>query len=342
MGPSSFLIVGFGSIGQRHLANLKKIQPDSTVILLRRKGSQGIAEDIKGVDHVIHNISDIGRFDIKAAILSNPAPFHIDVARALLRDDVHLLVEKPISDSLHGVTELINEANHKNISLLTGYNFRFSESAQQFKNIIDDNLIGKTLQVLVDTGQYLPDWRVGVDYREGVSARRKLGGGVLLELSHEFDYLRWFFGEVKGLYAECQKTGTLDVDVEDNVNILINFENGISAVVHMDFLQRKPNRVCKVIGTEGLVSWDAISGEISLDLIDEKKVGLSQDDVAITASRNDMYEAEMRHFIDCVDAGAIPRVTGVDGLEALKIALAARESAMSGRYVEIREQFGNG
>ena len=86
-----------------------------------------------------------------------------------------------------------------------------------------------------------------------MSAKAALGGGVLLELSHEFDYLRWIFGDVSSVYARCAKSGILDIDLEleESVDMLLAFESGLSATVHVDFIQVVPHRICKVIGAEG-------------------------------------------------------------------------------------------
>ena len=85
-------------------------------------------------------------------------------------------------------------------------------------NIINSKKIGQILHVQVDCGSYLPDWRKGTDYRESVSAKAELGGGVLLELSHELDYIRWFFGEMISISANIQNSGTLGIDVEDDIS----------------------------------------------------------------------------------------------------------------------------
>ena len=94
------------------------------------------------------------------------------------------------------------------------YNLRYLPSAKKVKHIISERVLGRLTNVHIECGQYLPDWRPGTDYRLGVSAQKKLGGGALLELSHELDYLLWIFGSIRSVVAKLETTGTLDIDVD--------------------------------------------------------------------------------------------------------------------------------
>ena len=98
--------------------------------------------------------------------------------------------------------------------LAIGYNLRFLSSLQKFKSILDDKIIGDVWSVRSEVGQFLPSWRPNSDYRKGVSAQYALGGGVLLELSHDIDYLRWIFGEVAWVQAVLAQQSDLEIDVE--------------------------------------------------------------------------------------------------------------------------------
>ncbi|ARU59574.1 oxidoreductase [Oleiphilus messinensis] len=332
----TFLVVGLGSIGQRHVNNIKAIQPESRIIALRSKQSSQQRSEIAcsgKIDHIIYDIAASKQFDIDAAVLCNPSPFHIEIALELAQRGIHLLIEKPISNTLDGIDELIEQTRKNNLILLTGYNFRYSESARKFKHLLESGVIGETLQVIVDTGQYLPDWRTNRDYRFGVSAQENLGGGVLLELSHEFDYLRWFFGEVAGLYADTSRTGTLDIDVEDNVNIILTFVSKVKALIHMDFLQRSPTRLCKVIGSRGTLTWNAITGEIACS-VPETAITAEYPD-KIQTDRNDMFIEEIQHFIDCMNGVTEPCIGRDEGKKALEIALAAKLSARSNQFIQL-------
>ena len=100
-------------------------------------------------------------------------------------------------DKLDGVDDLLGTVRARGVICQVGYNLRYLPSLSRFRDLINEGLVGGPLSVRCEIGQYLPNWRPDTDYRTGVTARSDLGGGVLLELSHEIDYLRWIFGEVE-------------------------------------------------------------------------------------------------------------------------------------------------
>ena len=102
--------------------------------------------------------------------------------------------------------------------------YRYMPLFNNIKNIIDQRIIGNILAVNVYAGQYLPNWRSNSDYRDGVSANKSLGGGVLLELSHEIDYVIWLFGVPKSVICSAPKISNLEIDVEDIANIIFEYE----------------------------------------------------------------------------------------------------------------------
>lgn len=335
MTPNCFLIVGLGSIGKRHLKNLRALQPDVQIVVMRRASELiARAEVPEGADHLVTTLEQALSFSLDAAIISNPAPFHVGVAQQLAEHNIHLMVEKPLSASLDGVEELIATAQERSLVLMTAYNFRFSEAANKFRDCLLSGGIGHPLSVCVDAGQYLPSWRAEGDYRQGVSAKKDLGGGVLLELSHELDYLRWIFGDIETVYARCAKSNELEIDpeVEECVDMLLGFKSGLTASVHIDFIQALPHRSCKVIGTKGTLIWDAVNHEVRINTLDKPMgylLGISK------KQRNDMYLDEIKHFIHSIESSEAPKVDGVDGLAALKIVLAAKQSAQTKQVVKI-------
>jgi predicted dehydrogenase len=196
------LIVGLGSIGKRHLRLARELLPNADIRVLRHQHTSDIPENSNGC---FFNIEDAVHFKPQIAVVAGPAPFHIDIAEALAFAGTHLLIEKPLSSSLDNVAKLLETCRKQRVILLTGYNLRFLPSLQKFRELLSEGILGELLSVRCEVGQYLPSWRPDDDYRIGVSARRDLGGGVLLELSHELDYLRWIFGEVEWVSAILSK-----------------------------------------------------------------------------------------------------------------------------------------
>ena len=328
------LIVGLGSMGRRHLANLRLIEPAAHITIWHQRSKrQGVAEAPSPADCVVYNLEDALDTKPDAALITNPASLHIETGLALAREGVHLFIEKPLSNTLDGVDELLDLCRQWSLVLTVGYNFRFYRPLQVMRQALQEGRIGCIIALRAEAGQYLPDWRPGSDYWQGVSARRNLGGGAVLELSHELDYVRWLVGEVKTVSAQVGHLSDLEIDVEDTAEIILQFRNGAIGSVHLDMIQRPATRTCRIIGTEGTLAWDWSSHCVRLfsattntwsDLHPPK-----------TIDRNEMYVAELRHFLDCVRGKEEPIVSGEDGRRVLEIALAVKRSSKEQRVVEL-------
>jgi predicted dehydrogenase len=180
-------------------------------------------------------------------------------------------------------------------------------------------------------GQYLPDWRPTRDYRETVSAKASLGGGAVLELSHELDYVRALLGAPVAVSAHLMRTGTLDLDVEDCGDAMIEFASGVSANIHLDMLNRSSDRCCRIVASAGTAEWD-----VRADTVRVFRTGASDwETVVVPSSTSGMYERQISHFLDCIARRAKPAVSGRDGVEALALALAIKRSSASGRRVQL-------
>lgn len=330
------LIVGLGSIGRRHLRMLHELLPGAELAALRHRPP---VDAVNGAaDHVFFDLNEAISFRPQAAIIANPAPFHVTVAHPLARAGTHLFIEKPLSSSVAGVAELLHECQDRKLVLQTGYNLRFLPSLRHFRQLLAEGAIGRVLSVRADVGQYLPSWRPKSDYRESVTARAALGGGALLELSHELDYLRWLFGPVQWVNAIQRRMSDLEIDVEDTVYLLLGLgpreEEPVVASLCMDLVRHDTTRMCTVIGTEGTLRWDAVASTVSLF---EKSSKSWREVYADAPARDASYTAQLSAFVHCIDAGIPAEPSGADGLAVLYVIDAARKSAESGCVVYLDE-----
>jgi predicted dehydrogenase len=218
---------------------------------------------------------------------------------------------------MDGVDRLLEAASGADRVVQVGYNLQFEPALERVKELIDGGAIGRVVWARAEYGQYLPDWRPWQDYRRSYTARRELGGGIVLDASHELAYLMWLLGTPVEVRAMGGTVGGLEVDVEDSATVLLRFADGAQADVHVDFLQRQPARECKVVGVEGTVVLDLLTGELELLPLGEREVFRPDDDLA--------YRAELSHFLDCVRTRANPRVDLAFGRDVLAVALAALE-----------------
>jgi predicted dehydrogenase len=324
----NILVIGCGSIGQRHLRNLRGlgISPLSAV-----DPDPGCADAARAAGAVVHgDLEGALAARPEVALVCTPPHLHLDAARAALAAEAHVFVEKPLAASLEGVDDVLALAAARGRLLAVGYNLRFHPAVQEVKRLLDGGAIGRPLMLRLEFGQYLPDWRPRRDYRAGYNARAAMGGGILLDASHEFDCARWLCGEIKGVTAMAGKLSDLDIDVEDAALVHLRFAGGVLGEVHLDSLQRAYTRGGKLVGTEGTLTWDFAEGVRVY-----RAAHGAWDARPTVVDPNHMYVEEIRHFLTCVRTGADPAVSGQDGRRALEIALAARVSARERREVAL-------
>lgn len=326
---SRILIVGSGSAGTRHLRLTRELFPNSQIKVLRHRSESAIPEFSDGCFSIIEEAI---QFAPQIAIIANPSTFHVDVAQELAQAEIHLLIEKPLSSSLKGVAQLIEICkDHKSI-LMIGYNLRFSPSLQHFQKLLSEGIVGDLFSVRCEVGQYLPSWRSDRDYRNCVSAKKELGGGALLELSHEIDYLRWIFGEVEWIRATLSKQSKLEINVEDSAHLTIGFSANsggyqLVGTLNMDFIRHDSTRTCIAIGEKGTLRWNGLTGEV--DLFEEGATNWKM--LYCHQPRQDeTFRAELQNFLESIMENKTPFVTGEDGLRVLEIIEAARISSTTG------------
>jgi predicted dehydrogenase len=322
--PRKALVVGSGSIARRHIGNLRRLLPEAQVACVSSSGRELAAGETAATCQIPSLAAAVDWLP-ELAVVASPAPLHLDHACALLDHGVPVLIEKPLSDSLARVQLAAPLLARHRDRIEVGYNLRFLSSARRMKELVDEARVGRILGLRVEVGQYLPDWRPQADYRSQVSANKSLGGGVLLELSHELDYLTWLFGRFDRVFCIASNTGLLEIDVEDHADILLS-RDGLTAQVHMDFLQRRASRSFKVVGEAGTLLWDLIANSISIEGPAGGEILFSDPGV----DRNDMYIEQLRGFIEVATGRAPPRITVDDGLTVLELIEAMRHSVASG------------
>jgi predicted dehydrogenase len=324
------LIVGVGSVGTRHLENLRRLGHDDVV--LYRTGHRPRLTPVPEAPSENDLEGALAR-QPQAALICNPTALHVPVALAAARAGCHLFVEKPLSHSMEGVVELRREIERRGLTALVGFQFRFHPALRQVKAWLEDGAIGEVVSVRAHWGEYLPAWQPEADYRTSYSARRALGGGVVLTLCHPFDYLRWLVGEVVEVCAQTGQRSGLEIDVEDTANVLLRFAGGALGCVSLDYVSRPPSHGLELVGRRGLIRWQDVDGAAHLF---EGQGGRQCSFFHPSGfGRNDMFVEEMRHFLACLAGRERPACSFEDGLRALQIALAAKQSADEGRAVAL-------
>ncbi|MEA3439213.1 MAG: Gfo/Idh/MocA family oxidoreductase [Chloroflexota bacterium] len=328
-----FLIAGLGSIGRRHLRNLITLG-ENDIILYRTHLSTLDDEELAEFP-VETDLKTALAHRPDAVIISNPTSLHLDVAIPAAAAGCHILLEKPISHNLDRVDEFREAVHQGGGQVLVGYQFRFHPGLQKVDTLLSQSAIGRPLSVRAHWGEHLPGWHPWEDYRQGYSARSDLGGGVALTLSHPLDYLHWLLGDVASIWALANHISDLELDVEDTFEIGLTFGNKTIGSVHLDYNQQPSSHWLEIIGSEGTIRWDCTDGAVSI-FRSSTNQGWETFHTPDGFERNDMFQAEMRHFLDVVYHEAQPICTLEDGYQAMILALAAQQSAKMGKLITLK------
>ena len=311
------LVVGLGSIGLRHLENLRTLGCGRLGALRSRNAPMHRDADLSDVK--IHDDYDTALVEgYDGVVIANPTSFHLEYAQKAAKAKCHFYIEKPTSHSLDGTAELLREVRRQNLVVTVGCQLRFHPNLIAVKRWLDEQSIGQLLAVQVDTGEYLPDWHPWEDYRNSYAARPELGGGVILTLIHEIDYLYWLLGPLHPVCSFGGTSGALGLDVEDHVVSILMSQASVPVTLHLDYLQRPPCRRLKIVGTRGAIEWDYYRGTATL-VVEGESREISK--VPQSWERNDLFLGIMADFLDAVCNGHASRVPLDDGVETLRIAL---------------------
>lgn len=319
------LIIGFGSIGRRHFRNLLELGERD--ILFYRTDRSTLDDSVLEGYQVFHDLEKALEEGPEGVIVANPTAHHLDAAILAARQGSNILIEKPISHSWDRIEEFSRTVKESGSRVLVGYQFRFHPNLLQIKELLENGAIGNPTAVRSHWGEYLPGWHPWEDYRQSYSAKKDLGGGVLLTLSHTLDYLRWLFGDARVIGSYLGFGGQLGIDVEDTAELLLEFGEQLIASVHLNYLEEPPRHTLELIGTRGKISWDYYQNRV--DLITREGDGQLKKDAFFCPpgfDRNELFLAEMGHFLEIIqDNNARPACTLEDGVEVLRLILEAKE-----------------
>lgn len=325
-----FLIAGFGSIGRRHLNNLRDLG-ESDFVLYRTHHSTLPEDDIRGIP-VETDLKAALAHKPDAVIIANPTALHLDIAIPAAQAGCSILMEKPISNNFDRVDELQKVLETGGGNLLMGFQFRFHPTLRQIAQWLKVGCIGKPVSARVHWGEYLPGWHPWEDYRKSYSARADLGGGVINILSHPLDYLHWLLGEADALWAFTGNQSGLELEVEDTAEICMAYQSGVIGSVHLDFVQRPPRHDLEIIGTQGTIQWANASGVARL--YQAEQADWQEVLPPYGFERNTLFLDELKHFIHIVNREEVPVCNLQDGMIALKLADAAYRSANNNETIQ--------
>jgi predicted dehydrogenase len=286
------LIAGLGSIGQRHAKNLLKLGYKDIIFFSKRKDLNkiNIFKKIK----IFNKLNLALKQKPNIALICNQTDLHFKTAMRCAKEKCNLFIEKPIGYKKKEILSLKKIIKKKKIINMVGYMMRFHPAINKIKYFIKKKYIGKIYYIYSEWGEYLPNWHQNEDYKKSYAAKKN-SGGPALTLSHDLDLLRWFFGPIKNVYQENIKTSHLNIKSESCSDFLIKFKFGANALVHLDYLQKRPFRFLKIIGENGIIKFEYYKNKITIKKDKNTKIFFYRN-----FNRNKMFLEEIKYFLKCV------------------------------------------
>ena len=328
------LLIGLGSIGKRHLANLLVLGYTDVSVVSR---SSPLPDPYGHFARFADVEEALAQQSFDCAFVCSPTAKHTADLLPLLRHQVRrIYLEKPVADRWDDIAQIRTLAAAYENRIVLGFDLHFDPGLTRVKELMQSGAIGEIVCANAQVGQYLPDWRPHEDYKTGTSARIETGGGVMLDLVHEFDYLQWLMGGVASVACQSINTGALQIQTEEVADVLLKFKGGQTGSIHLDYWQRTLVRNCLITGTAGSIVWDLAKSEVRwiASQTGEAQMQWQHFEYANFA-RNDRFVAIVKSFMA---TQWDDRLTSLEqGFESLKLVLAAKHSSKAQSFVSLAQ-----
>ena len=304
------LFAGLGSIGTRHLRNVTRFLESRgdtfRIDALRHDINKPLPEETKQMLSSEYTYEDNVPEDYDILFVTNPTSLHYLTISKYIKNTRHMFIEKPVFDTYH--IDIDKLCLRRDGVYYVACPLRYNPVLQYIKNNID---VSKAISVRSISSSYLPDWRKGSDYRQSYSARRNLGGGVILDLIHEWDYLVWFWGFPETSTCITGKFSALEIDSED-VALYIAKTKKTVIELHLDYFGRKPKRMLEIFFNDDFIEADILNKEIKSIKMDNI--------IKFNETRDDIQLKEIKHFFSMIEENEINDNALDKALKVLKIA----------------------
>lgn len=324
MSKTHVLVVGLGSIGQHHARLLsERIDVELSICdSTEEHRAQAKSPFLSPVamEHTDYTEALQTKPDI--VFLCTPNHLHVSMGLQAIEDGVDLFIEKPIADNLQDARQLVNKARVAGRFLQVGYILRFDQGLRKMKQIVDAGGVGNLVGGRAMVGTYItllnaknPD-------------RNHHPNSLIVDYTHELDFIRWFFGAMDEVKAMGARLGDLEHRPPPNIfQMILKMKSGALVQVHMDYIQHPQRRIFEIYGDRGTLTYDFSSGEIRHYRFQKE---LMWEDLSVSpmAERwDDLFRLEHEAILSARREGAAPLVPGAEGLAALEMAEAAINAA---------------
>ena len=328
-------VFGTGSIGLRHLNNLVKLKKELNI-------SSIFSYDIKNKKNFLNtnkkfvftqNIK-IASENCDVAFICVPTHLHNKIINKILNyTKCHFYIEKPLSSKIDDCLKTLKRINKIKKKVAVGYMLVNHPVILRAQSLLKKKIIGKTIFAKAECGYYLPNWHPWEDYRKFYMAHKNQGGGVLLDTSHEINYLQRLFGKVKSVQGTVGKYSNLEISSDDLSLSLLNFKkNNIMGHVHLDLIQYEKSRSFKFIGTKGVIEGSLVNNKIKVFLNEKKK----SKEIKLNYDFNKIYFTQLRQFWNLINNKKNNLCSGEEAYHTMQIIEGIRQSNRLGKKIQLK------
>jgi predicted dehydrogenase len=295
---------------------LLKECPRDFDLMAYRSGISGSGNEFGMPEYM--RLEDALDTDPDIAFITNPTNKHVGTALACAKAGCDLFVEKPLSHNFEGINELIAVSRDRNLITYVGCQLRFDPVLNAVRRKLQDGELGTVLSFRATAGSYLPDWRPNSDYRDSYSADPDRGGGVVLDLIHEIDYLHWLFGPIQCTGSEIRYTDTLDIETEAIVEAIVKTSDDVIGSIHLDYCRRQPRRSLEVICEKGTLIADLEKWTLTVEYPS------SSETETFDYGRDERFRSQLEYFLEHIDTRQACENDLQEAKEVLQVALDLR------------------
>ena len=327
MTKQRLLIIGLGSIGERHLRCALQIgRTDVLACEVNHPLRQTVVERY-GIQEAYENLESAMAARPTAAVICVPAPLHVPMATRLAQAGIHVLIEKPLSTSLEGIDVLEQTVAERNVVAAVAYVHRANPNLAAARKAIRSGRFGDPVQLVAVTGQNFPFYRPA--YRDTYYRDRASGGGAIQDaLTHLINASEWLVGPIHRVLADAAHQVIPDVEVEDTVHVIARHQE-IPASYALNQHQA-PNELTITVVCQ--------SGTVRYELHENRWRWMSepssqwQDEVGPPIERDDLFVTQLNTFLNAIEHGAAPLCSMAEGIQTLRVNLAILKSIEQTRW----------
>jgi predicted dehydrogenase len=324
-------IRGTGSIGMRHLHVFRDLLGVRAIAVPRRPDRVQSLQN-EGYE-AVSSLPKATRGKDSFLVVATDTDRHLEDALEGIKEGYKaILIEKPITPSVAGISRLRTASSSINDRVFVGCNLRFDAGLNVFREMLPR--IGDIHHVRIEAQSFLPDWRPTRNYKESYSADPQMGG-VLRDLIHEIDYAVWLFGKPSSVTALLLNTGSLKIAAEESADVLWRTPSGASISIRLDYITRHYRRVMTAFGNRGDLTCDLATQIVKLQLAESELVTIK-----CPQDRNEAMREQADSFLcNAMNGSSCRLATFEDGAFAIALCDAARRSSISGRTELIDDEW---